>query len=184
MMYAMGNKTYAGIGSRETPANILQEMKDVAALSHVWGYTLHSGGADGADTAFEETAVLLDAPRNIFLPWASFNGRQSKYTKPKGEAYAIAATVHPAWRRIPDRQRLLIARNMHQILGWSLEDPVDYVVCWTPDGCETKATYSRTTGGTGSAIALADTLGVPVFNLYNPNRFEEWVEFMMENKDV
>lgn len=46
------------------------------------------------------------------------------------------------------------------------------VVCWTPDGCESQATRTKATGGTGLAIALADSMGIPVFNLRNAGALE------------
>jgi hypothetical protein len=157
-------------------------MTEAATLCHIWGYTLHSGGANGADTAFEDTYTLLDGKMRIFHPWPGFNGRTGIYTGPKPEAFEIAETVHPAWNRLTTKAKQLIARNMHQILGWSLQDPVEFVLCYTPDGCESRAAYGKETGGTGAAIAIADRAGVPVFNLYNPNRFEEWIEFMTERQ--
>ncbi len=47
---------YAGIGSRDTPASILDLMTRIArrlSAREPWGYTLLSGGAAGADSAFE-----------------------------------------------------------------------------------------------------------------------------------
>jgi hypothetical protein len=59
----------------------------------------------------------------------------------------------------------LMARNSHQVLGADLRSPVDFVVCWTPDSCESETTRAPITGGTGQAIALADRWGIPVVNL-------------------
>ena len=64
--------------------------------------------------------------------------------------------------------KLLHARNCHQILGAGLDDPVRFVIAWTPDGCESEEQRYRATGGTGQAIALASQQGVPVVNLANP----------------
>ena len=47
-------KYYTGIGSRETPDSILSLFNDIVFQLAGLGYTLRSGGADGADTAFEE----------------------------------------------------------------------------------------------------------------------------------
>lgn len=47
------NMTYAGIGSRETPMEILELMTKASAWLGAKGYTLQSGGAIGADMAFE-----------------------------------------------------------------------------------------------------------------------------------
>lgn len=173
-------KTYAGIGSRDTPSEILETMKDIAALCHDVGYTLNSGGADGADSAFEQGALSVGGSCNIFLPWPKFNGHHSTYTRPKPEAYEIAASIHPIWQHLgKDSVRSLIARNMHQVLGWSLKDPVEFVVCWTFNGQETAKQYTLRSGGTGSAISLADSLGIPVFNLCNDGRVEDLVEFII-----
>ena len=46
-------KYYAGIGSRKTPKDICELMTRVARYLYFKGYTLRSGAADGADTAFE-----------------------------------------------------------------------------------------------------------------------------------
>lgn len=50
---------YAGIGSRETPRSILDLMTAIARKLEALGYTLRSGGATGADTAFEEGVERL-----------------------------------------------------------------------------------------------------------------------------
>lgn len=174
-------KSFAGIGSRETPPEVIEQMKDIAALCLAMGYTLNSGGADGADSAFEEVYDQKNGPMNIFLPWPGFNNNRSKYTRPKPEAYDLGSTVHPAWQYMKkDSVKALIARNMHQVLGWSLQDPVDFVVCWTQNGQETEAQYTIRSGGTGSAISMASRHNIPVFNLCNDGRFEELCMFLSE----
>ena len=47
------NFIYAGIGSRKTPIKILKEMTKIANFLNKKGYILRSGGAIGADKAFE-----------------------------------------------------------------------------------------------------------------------------------
>ncbi len=156
------SRCYAGIGSRNTPPEVLAIMARIAARLALRGYTLRSGGADGADTAFEEGAGTA---KEVFLPWPGFNGRDSPYPTPSANAYRVASALHPAWARLEAGPQALHARNSHQILGAELGTPVDFVVCWTPDGCESEKTRSTKTGGTGQAIALADRWGIPVFNL-------------------
>ena len=53
--YVVGqrNMTYAGVGSRETPPEILAEMTKIAQELAAKKYSLQSGGAIGADMAFE-----------------------------------------------------------------------------------------------------------------------------------
>ena len=47
------NSTYAGIGSRKTPEDIITLMHRLGVRLAELGFTLHSGAANGADTAFE-----------------------------------------------------------------------------------------------------------------------------------
>lgn len=163
------SKTYAGIGSRKTPVEELRRMKLVAERLALRGYTLRSGAAEGADAAFESGA---GEKKEIFLPWAGFNGNASTFQEPAREAIGVAKAVHPAWDKLSEAARKLQARNSHQILGPDLRTPADFVVCWTPDGCESESARTRDTGGTGQAIALASRWGIPVFNLARKDALE------------
>ena len=84
------NKTYAGIGSRETPDDIIEFMMKCGAYLANKGYTLRSGGADGADLAFERGCDKYDGIKEIYLPWTGFNGSKSKLVVNKQEAFDIA----------------------------------------------------------------------------------------------
>jgi hypothetical protein len=57
------------------------------------GFVLRSGGADGADSAFEDGAKN----KQVFLPWEGFNGRESEFTSPLSEAFRVAEIVHDGW---------------------------------------------------------------------------------------
>src|SRR3546814_20967042 len=62
---------YAGIGSRETPSDTCEEMALIASPLEQRGFTLRSGFAGGADTAFEPGPVRTDL-RELFAHWAGF----------------------------------------------------------------------------------------------------------------
>ena len=151
---------YTGIGARQTPANILKQMTELASGLEQYGYKLRSGGANGADSAFE--AGVSD-PRNahIFLPWHNFNDNPSAYSTICPEAYDMAKHYHPAWDKCSPAARKFHARNCYQILGYHLDTPTDFVLCWTPDG--------KITGGTGQALRIADDRDIPIFNMANHN---------------
>lgn len=170
---------YTGVGSRETPEDILKAMRNIAEWLAMAGYVLRSGGADGADSAFEAGATRA-SQSHIYLPWPCFNGRSIGYrrSRPSPEAYAMAKTVHPAWDRLPAGARALHARNCHQVLGDDLVSPSDFVVCWTADGCDSEATRTRATGGTATAIVLASRSGIPVLNLRNEGARDAMVAFL------
>ena len=93
------------------------------------------------------------------------------------EIEQIAASIHPAWHNCNEWARGMHMRNVHQILGYNLDYPVDAVVTWVkenPDGTPR--------GGTATAIKLAREYGIPVFNLNTPDvqkvlyEIKDWLE--------
>lgn len=68
-------KYYTGVGARKTPDNILSEMRSIAKVMSQDLYVVRSGGAEGADTAFE---VGAGANTEIYLPWDNFNHHTSQ----------------------------------------------------------------------------------------------------------
>lgn len=150
-------RKYAGIGSRQTPVEILEDMRRLGRDLAENGWVLRSGGADGADSAFEAGCDLMKGSKEIFLPWMGFNGNESPLFNPSVNAAYIASTLHPAWDKLSYGAQKLHARNCHQILGEHLDDPVDIVICWTPGG--------EVVGGTATAIKLAEQHGIRVINL-------------------
>jgi len=150
-------KYYTGIGSRETPDSILSLFNDIAFQLAGLGYTLRSGGADGADTAFEEGCVRGSGKKAIYIPWPNFNGRTSSYNKPSEAAIEMASKYHPFWFSLKDAVKKLHARNMHQVLGCSLNLPSLFVVCYT----------NPNKGGTTQALRCAGNYKIPIFNFWN-----------------
>lgn len=171
--------TYAGIGSRHAPPDILERMTVAAGRLARTGYTLRSGGAEGADTAFELGAGDM---KEIYLPWRGFNNNPSPLHPPSSEAFDLAASFHPGWHRLSPAAKKLMARNSHQVLGADLKSPSGFVVCWTPDGAETEAQRGPKTGGTGQAIAIAGRHGIPVFNLARPDAGERLLAFIKKQE--
>lgn len=152
---------YAGIGSRRTPPDILKLMQLIALDLSAAGYTLRSGGADGADLAFEDGA----SKKEIFLPWKGFNNNTSLLYDIPVKAFEISAQYHPRWKALTQAAKKLMARNAQQVLGKNLDNPVEFVICYTPDGCTKGEERTKDTGGTGQAISIASSVNIPVYNL-------------------
>lgn len=140
----MSYAPYAGIGSRQTPPDVLAHMEATAGVLDTCGYTLRSGGAAGADRAFE--AGVRSGRKEIFVAEHGIHRAALK----------LAAQFHPAWEKCTAYARLLHARNCLVILGRDLDDPVRFVICWTPGG--------QLVGGTAQAIRVARHHGIPVHN--------------------
>lgn len=148
---------YAGIGARKTPKNILELMSNIGEHYAKCGFILRSGGADGADKAFEIGCDRVNGKKEIYLPWKGFNGSTSEFILSSNEAYKIASEFHPSWDYLKSSVKGLHARNTHQILGSDLKTPSKFVVCWTEKGLDI--------GGTAQAIRLARGSGIKVFNI-------------------
>lgn len=163
---------YAGIGSRQTPADVLNIMTYIGEqLGKSW--TLRSGHADGADMAFENGAKKANGKMQIFLPWNGYNGGtvHNGYIVPefRGELIKVASANHPVWNRLSLPVQKMHARNVCQILGINCNAPVDMVVCWTPE--------AKSGGGTGQAIRIAKSYGIPVFDLASEEQRKQLIEF-------
>lgn len=157
---------YTGIGSRETPKSIQKIMCQMAAHLSKCGYILRSGGAQGADQAFEAGCDYAQGEKEIYLPWPGFeNSESSLIVKKDGPAYKIAEQYHPYWHNLSSGAKKLQARNSHQILGQDLKTLSDFVICYTKDG--------KGTGGTGQALRIARTYNIPVFDCGNYKNLEE-----------
>lgn len=156
---------YAGIGSRKTPKDVLKNMTLLAKNLAYEGYVLRSGHADGADKAFEKGAKEADRTpggqvhglNEIYLQWGDRSGLRCLNGPPKPEAFKIAQRYHPNWAALSDAGQRLQARNSHIALGWDLDDPVKFVLCWTPNGA--------VVGGTGQVLRMAADMNIPVFNM-------------------
>ncbi len=170
--------SYTGVGSRKTPAAVLDFMADIAAALARQRWILRSGGADGADTAFEDGALSAGGSTEIFLPWPGFNGHPSRLCSVDAQALSRAAEMHPVWERLSSGAQKMHGRNVYQVLGRGLDKPSRFLVCWTPDGAVSGEQCTRATGGTGMAIRIASAEKVPVLNLCRQETrkmLEDWV---------
>ena len=154
---------FAGIGSRDTPPQILKLMEDIAIVLAQRGWVLRSGLADGADQAFHVGATMAKGQQENYIPWKGFNGANAQAIVapelPNWEiALGISSQFHPAWDKCSDGAKKLHGRNLYQIAGKNLDLPVDCVVCWTKNGQEV--------GGTAQAMRIAKHLQIPIFNLF------------------
>ena len=188
-----------GIGSRETPQSEMDLLTRIAAAAEKRGMRGRSGGAGGADLAFERG---FTDPKNIdvIVPWKgflpkgmtqrdvdAFLGRPRPASGPgapvmlpwakRQEAEEKASHYHPAWHKCSPGAKSLHTRNIPQVVGLELDRPADLVVAWTIDG--------KATGGTGQAIRMAQDIGVPVANLKNPDEKKAVMQALgIEDRDV
>tara|TARA_B100000929_G_scaffold139782_1_gene110717 strand:+ start:3300 stop:3842 length:543 start_codon:yes stop_codon:yes gene_type:complete len=176
-------KTYTGIGSRSTPLDVQALMEAYANHLAVKGWVLRSGGAEGADQAFQRG--VHGGKKEIYLPWGGFNN--FRHDPENGfyvaeefgnweEAQDIAAQLHPAWENCGQGARRLHTRNVYQVLGQNLDRPSEALICWAePKG------HGHVKGGTGMAVSIARQCGVNVINLYHTRNQEKIINIINED---
>lgn len=198
-------KYFAGVGHRirglsvhlneQEVQNLLSAMSDVSHSFVSRGYCLRSGHADGADMAFEIGALKVNEKVNPHRA-EIFNNSHIKRALKTGKMsqaehellMGIAAYFHPTksnFFKLSESVCHLLMRNYFQVMGDDLDieqtlpKPIDFALCYTNDGCETHATRSRDTGGTGQFISYADFFGIPVFNMRHSDwdiRLQAWLD--------
>ena len=152
--------TYAGIGSRQTPQEVLDQMTEVAKELELMGYTLNTGvtfkgNKEGADKAFDDGT----SKKNLFSP-----ERQGSRAKEQ----AIAKEIHPNPRALSPGALKLMARNTNQVFGDNLNTPVDFVLFYAKE-----TSGIRPEGGTGQAVEMARLKGIPTINMADTNWREQ-----------
>lgn len=176
-------KMYTTIGSRETPTPIQWLMARIGRHLNLQGHGIRSGGARGADTAFQVGSMASGLPnRRIYLPNAEFtlsrNGSQIPLSADPQhtildrdrleEAIRIlqkhrlgTSRIHPSAhpREILDTDPVssLFARNVAQVLGGNFNNPSAGLIGYMPT--------SGRPGGSKIAFDLALARGIPTFNL-------------------
>ncbi len=187
---------YTGVGSRETPGYILDIMVKLGYYLEAAGVSLRTGGAPGADQAFEEGWWKHQmwngegtSKGRIYIPWNGFYDRLHH-----GDAFGavvslphipydlgvraqqIAQQFHPAWDHLSPGAKKLHTRNVFQVLGDDLETPSEFLICFAIPNKD-----GSVQGGTNTAVKLADAHGVRVTNLHNEESrgwATEWIKKM------
>lgn len=156
-------KFYTGIGSRETPPDLQKIMQSIANALANDNWILRSGGAEGADSAFEAGA----AQKRIYLPWNSFNGKIvdgiNYIVPPYDESWVM--DYHPDADYLSPSAKKLMSRNTYQVLGDDLKSPSSFIVCWTQGG--------KLKGGTAQALRIAADYKIPRYNIYSDSALQQ-----------
>lgn len=147
---------FAGVGARKTPGHVLDLMGETSARLAEMGWNLRTGEAIGADSAFREGSASTGRHGEIFtikdrpdIPGSVHDIRPVHLRMLK--------SIHPKPEALGPVAIKLMARNGSQVFGTDFTEPSDVVICWTEGG--------RGKGGTGQAIRLATSVGIPVIDL-------------------
>ncbi|UXY92373.1 hypothetical protein [Proteus phage RP7] len=187
-------KVYTGIGSRKAPLHKQREARYLAyLLNTILGLKLRSGRAEGMDYAFQQgastgsrtphSALPYKECAEIFLPNTNFGAKfgdpELCQVVPKRgllrEELETLVHVHHKYGDTLDGFALdAHCRNMQQVLGYNLDDPTDFVVYWAPED-----KFGMAKGGTATAVSVAMSYDIPVFNMLHSNWFDNLCDMLI-----
>ena len=170
-------RPYAVTGNRDTPQEVINRVRSLVTDLEKLGYVMRSGGMDGLEDAAEKATTLHE----IHLPWRGFSEKESKFTYSSEACALIAKKYHPTYDQLKPALQAFLHKNVRIVLGKDLHSPALFMICWTEDGAETTRQRTARTGPTGHAIAVAAALGIPVFNMGNPDAEDRIKRYMTEN---
>lgn len=194
---------YTGVGSRETPPDVLGIMEDAAFRLARIGCVLRSGKAGGADAAFQvgvqkycfsfdkdNGEAYSTGKAEIYTPWHGFGTLDLEdwwdicltdldMVLP-GQIEArnkIVEEIHPNYEALKRKRGAfaLHSRNVHQVLGANILEPRPSNFCLF---YATEDKYGNPKGGTATAVNLAKKHGVRCLNLNTEDRLQTLESFL------
>ena len=165
-------KYYAGIGSRKTPTEILSLITDLATRLESDGWILRSGGALGADSAFQAGVKRIENKRIYTIDSLSEGGNVQ-------DAWNSIDRYHPNPRALNPFVRKLMARNYFQVMGKSSGISSKFVVCWSESyELDEQGLIKDVAGGTGQAVRIAYGNGILIYNLKHKDHLGRILKFV------
>ena len=144
-----------------TPEPVLGVMETVGKVLAKKGLLCRSGVESPADGAFLRGALAGGGRYDVYLPWKGYNNSDSLYFEPSKKAFGIAERHHYRWDLLNDKTQKLMARNTHEVLGTTLDEPSLFILTWSFQGKEM--------GVAQQIVRVAKAYKIPVFNLGAPN---------------
>lgn len=175
-------KFYTGIGSEKTPKQIQYLMTNIAYKLALLGYCLRSGGARGADTAFENGVdkFLKDYPNSDSNSYKKiYTAEEFEFSK---ENYNFCCKQlipildeNRDFSRFKEYTQKLLLRDVQQVLGnWYDSIPSKFTIFWIP----MTNIWDPNAGGTKYATRISERNNIPLFNLFEQStrkRLENFV---------
>lgn len=154
-------KPYVVTGNKDAPSSVIEDIKQFVIKLEGLGYITRSGGMDGIDSEVETVAKKLE----LYLPWRDFSNKQSKLYYSDDLAKQAAKKYSPVYDNLKPAVQSFLAKNARMVLGNKLNSNCLFLICWSEDGAEHKKDVTARTGNVGHVILIANSIGIPIFNL-------------------
>ena len=154
-------KPYVITSNKETPSSILEDIRQLVKKLDGLGYVARTDGMDGVDVEVQKITENIE----LYLPWKGFNNKESKLYYNDTTTMQAAKTYHPTFDNLKPAVQAFLGKNARMVLGNKLNSNALFLLCWSEDGAELKKDVVARTGNIGHTILIANSIGIPVFNL-------------------
>ena len=194
----MTTNSYTGVGSRETPPDVLILMRRIGYVMAMKGISLRTGEADGADHAFYKGVIDANDIHGVkFKNEVFVAGGPKEYhyvndivnifssdlmsTAPIQGFRETAVRIRGSWDNLSYFGAMCHIRSVAQVLGVDGNSPSRGMICWAKPVNPSKMTDTQiqyVEGVTNTAYCTAILHNIPVYNLHELEHrvyFEDWV---------
>lgn len=148
---------------RDFPEEIKQKLVSIASKFINKGYTVRYNGDD--KNLHNSIHAFSSKLTEAYVPWKGFEEIDSKLSWNTKTANHIAQENFPAWDKIPNLVKAMMARNVRLIFGSRNNSPTKVVITWSPDGATRYPEVTRDTGRSSFIISVASKYTFPVINI-------------------
>lgn len=152
---------------RDFPPEVKNSLYNIASKLINKKITVRVNGDD--KDFVEKLTTLSDKYVEVFIPWKNFNNIDSKHYYNTITSKHIANLHFPAWDKVPDSVKSLMARNVRLVFGDKNNSVALCVVTWSQDGASKVAEVTKDTGRSSFIIKMSSSYGFPVLNIAKPN---------------
>ena len=198
----------AGIGSRETPLPVLTEMETITYDLVETGHMIISGGAPGADTAFQRgayKAISAQYPKDtdyeinqvlakylaVILPWNKFNDNNKHISFHNEDCFPHLHIFSDMSLELKE-EAYKIMRQFHpaytrlsdsamKLMARNGFQVLGHDLKHPVDLVICYTVDGKFSGGTGQSLRIADAHHIPIINLKNQKFSMDFIHQLEEN---
>lgn len=153
---------------RDFPPEIKNTLYNLASKLINKKITVRFNGDD--KDFYDRLTALSDKYVEAFIPWRNFNNiENNKHYYNTLTSKHIAQLHFPAWDKIPDSVKALMARNVRMIFGDKNNSVSMCLITWSGDGASRASEVTKDTGRASFIIKTASHYGFPVVNVGKQN---------------
>lgn len=167
LTYTRITHQYVGTGD-EPPIAIAETIRKISIYLEARNYTWRGGSMSGSEYDFNYYITNKVTLKEIGKDEASYK-KNTVYP----EALAIAKSHYPNWDTINRNQQYRLGKVVHQLLGRSLTQLPDFVICYTEDGAINSYDLNKENDMV-LVLNVCEFLNIKVYNLGNKETLLYW----------